>query len=507
MSGLAVACGNSTRNEVEAIMRTIAHRGPYASAIHEGDHIILAQNYLLADGAVSGNGTNIPVRSPNNPNLMLCYDGQIGNWSDLAHHHNISDGSFREERLLLALYEKYGQGMLKHLTDAIFSLVIADGKDIFAARDMLGIKTLFYGWKDETLYLASELKGILQVTRDVYEFPNGHYMDGSGQLTKFAELPKSAPEFRDSSVDTMAYDIREIIERSFRNRVDFGVPTGGLLSGGMDSSVINYLASKVYKEKFGQSAKLKTFALGVGGESNDIRSARIAASHIDSEHHELIVDFKQVLDALPEVIYYLESFDPSLVRSSVSNYLISRYAKEQGVQVLLSGEGGDEVFCGYKYLGHCLTEELFAKQMECISFLHNNASLRLDRMNMCHSVRVVAPLISGELLWYAMAIPPQYKQKPEGSRRIEKWIFRKAYESLLPESVVWRSKQEFSQGSGSANLLLTYFEERIPDHELAEAQAKHPMLRSKEELYYFRLFTQHFGTGRAVATVGQWLYL
>ena len=175
--------------------------------------------------------------------------------------------------------------------------------------------------------------------------------------------------------------------------------------------------------------------------------------------------------------------------------------------MLLSGEGGDEVFCGYKYLGHCLTEELFAKQMECISFLHNNASLRLDRMNMCHSVRVVAPLISGELLRYAMAIPPQYKQKPEGSRRIEKWIFRKAYESLLPESVVWRSKQEFSQGSGSANLLLTYFEERIPDHELAEAQAKHPMLRSKEELYYFRLFTQHFGTGRAIETVGQWVSL
>ena len=506
MSGLAVACGNSKRSEVEAVMRTIAHRGPYTSGIHEGGQVIMAQNYLQADGAASGNKVEIPIRSPGNPNLRLCYDGQMGNWPDLAREHNVSDGPFREERLLLTLYEKYGKEMLKYLSDTIFTLVISDGQDFLAARDLLGIKTLFYGWKDSALYLASELKGILQVTKEVYEFPNGYYMDGRGQLTQFDELPKSPPKFRDTSVETMAGDIREIIERSFNSRIDFAVPTGGLLSGGMDSSVINYVGSQAYKEKFGQSAKLKTFVLGVG-ESNDIHSARIAASHIDSEHHELIVDLKQVLGVLPEVIYYLESFDPSLVRSSVSNYLISRYASEQGIQVLLSGEGGDEVFCGYQYLGCYPTEELFAKQMECIGFLHNNASLRLDRMNMCNSVRVVAPLISGELLQYSLTIPPRYKQKPEGSQKIEKWIFRKAYESLLPESVVWRSKQEFSQGSGSAGVLPAYFEEQISDHELAEAQANYPLIRSKEELHYFRLFTEYFGVDKAVETVGQWLSL
>ena len=127
MGGLAVACSNPKRSEVEAIMRTIAYRGPYASGIYEGDQIILAQNYLQADGAVSSDDTKIPVRSPNNPNLMIGYDGQMGNWADLARAHNISDGPFREERLLLALYEKYGREMLKHLTDAIFSLVITDG--------------------------------------------------------------------------------------------------------------------------------------------------------------------------------------------------------------------------------------------------------------------------------------------------------------------------------------------------------------------------------------------
>ena len=507
MSGLAVACGNSNRNQVEAMMQVIAHRGPYVSAIHEGDQIIAAQNYLQADGAVSDDRVKIPVRSPGNPDLMICYDGQIGNWADLARDHNISDGPFPEERLLLALYHKYGKEMLKYLTDAIFSFVIIDGKHFFAARDMLGIKPLFYGWKDKTLYLASELKSILQITKEVYEFSNGYYMDSSGQLTKFAELPESMPKLSDSSVDTMASNIREIIERSLRSRLDFSVPTGGLLSGGMDSSVINYLASEVYKEKFGPSAKLQTFAVGME-ESEDVQRARLMASYIDSQHHELIVDLKQFLVALPDVIYYLESFDPSLVRSSIVNYLISRYAKEQGIQVLLSGEGGDEVFCGYLYLMDYPVEELFAQQMECLGFLHNNASLRLDRMNMCNSVRVVAPLVSGELLQYSMTIPPQYKQKPEANRKIEKWIFRKAYEDLLPQSIVWRSKQEFSQGSGSADVLPAYFEEQISDRELAEAQDKYPMVRSKEELYYFNLFTEYFGVNHhALKTVGQWVSL
>ena len=159
MAGLAVASGNSNRNEVEAIMRTIAYRGPHASAIHEGDHIILAQNYLQADGALGGDSAKIPVHSPSNPNLMICYDGQMGNWAGLARAHNISDGPFREERLLLALYEKYGKEMLNYLTDAIFTLVITDGKDLFAARDVLGIKTLFYGWKDKTLYFAADSSG------------------------------------------------------------------------------------------------------------------------------------------------------------------------------------------------------------------------------------------------------------------------------------------------------------------------------------------------------------
>jgi len=505
MSGLVVGYGEPVREDVERMLHKIGHRGPDLAGVCGNGQAFLAQNYAAADFSGDGNGAAVPVVSPCGEGVRICYDGQMGNWYSLAAEHCVADGPFREERLLLRLYQEYGTDMLRHLGDTIFALVISDGDKLFAARDLLGIKTLFYGRENGTLYLASELKSLRAVTNDIREFPEGHFMDASGQLTRFAELSES-PEVTDAEISKIAADVRDIIERSVRNRVDFVRPTAALLSGGMDSSVISYLSSKRFKEKFGKEARLKTFAMGVG-ESGDIRHARTMAEHIGSDHQELIVDLREILDALPKVIYYLESFDPSLVRSSVSNYLVSKFASEEGVEVLLSGEGGDEIFCGYTYLKDFPSEQLTAKQIECLGYLHSNASLRLDRMNQCNSVRVVAPLISGELLDYALRIPPQYKQKPDGEGKIEKWIFRKAYEPVLPESITWRGKQEFSQGSGSADVLPSYFEDAIDDGQYAKARERHPLIRSKEEFYYFSIFAEHFGDDRAVATVGQWISL
>ena len=505
MSGLVVGYGEPVREDVERMLHKIGHRGPDLAGVCRNGQAVLAQSYAAADFSGDGSGAAVPVVSPCGGDVRICYDGQMGNWYSLAAEHSVADGPFREERLLLRLYQEYGTDMLRHLGDTIFALVISDGDKLFAARDLLGIKTLFYGRENGTLYLASELKSLRAVTNDIREFPEGHFMDASGRFTRFAGLSES-PEVTDAEISKIAADVRDIIERSVRNRVDFVRPTAALLSGGMDSSVISYLSSKLFKEKSGEDARLKTFAMGVG-ESDDILHARTMAEHIGSEHHELIVDLKEILDALPKVIYYLESFDPSLVRSSVSNYLISKLASEEGVEVLLSGEGGDEIFCGYTYLKDFPSEQLTAKQIECLGYLHSNASLRLDRMNQCNSVRVVAPLISGELLEYALRIPPQHKQKPNWEGKIEKWIFRKAYESLLPTSIVWRGKQEFSQGSGSADVLPSYFEDAIDDGQYAKAREKHPLIRSKEEYYYFSIFTEHFGDDRAVDTVGQWISL
>lgn len=501
MSGLVVGYGIPDHVKIEEMFQKMSHRGPYISGMWHSNGVMMAQNYLRADCPMAmPDRVEVPVHQGS---LRICYDGQMGNLEQIAGPLKVSTGPFGEEQLLLSLYQRHKRDMLQYLDDAIFAFVISDGDELFAARDLLGIKTLFYGRRDQTLYLSTELKSLVCVTDDIHEFPPGHYMDSEGNFIRFAELPKSPPEVLHTDLEHMVKDIKEIITKSIRNRVDFSVPTAGLLSGGMDSSVINYLANEFYREKFGDKAKLKTFAIGVG-ESEDIQSARLMADHMQSDHHELVVDLDQALVVLPEVIYYLESFDPSLVRSSVSNYLVSKYAREHGVDLLLSGEGGDEIFCGYIYLKGFPPEELFFRQMECLGFLHNNASLRLDRMNHCNSIRVVAPLISGELFRYTLAIPPEYKQKPVGNDKVEKWIFRKAFEPSLPAAITQRVKQEFSQGSGSAALLPDYFENVIGDDELAEAQATYPLVRSKEELYYFRIFTEHFGDGRAVATVGQW---
>jgi asparagine synthase (glutamine-hydrolysing) len=512
MSGFAVVYNQPNYVELEKMFKRIDHRGPYLSGQFEGKRILMAQNYLKGDitenpgSALSKKEIQVPAFNPRFPELKICYDGQMGNWKERAKPMGQTDGPFREERLVLELYKRHGSNMFEYLDDAIFAFVISDGKNVFAARDLLWIKTLFFGIKNGTLYLSSELKCLTEITDDIYEFPPGHYMDHTGTPIQFAELPKTPPKVLNSSFEQMLQDIRRIIQKSLRSRVDFTIPTAGLLSGGMDSSVINTLASDLYKEKFGNDARLKTFAIGVG-ESEDIKSARLMAEHINSDHHELIVELDEILKVLPEVIYYLESFDPSLVRSSVSNYLISKHAGDQGIEILLSGEGGDEIFCGYIYLKEFSAEDLFAKQMECIGFLHNNASLRLDRMNQCHSLRVVAPLISGELFRYVLAVPPEYKQKPEGDQKIEKWIFRKAFEGYLPDTITWRVKQEFSQGSGSAGILPSYFEKTISDEALRAAQAEYPIIRSKEELYYFQIFTKYFGCGRAIDTVGQWIRL
>jgi asparagine synthase (glutamine-hydrolysing) len=374
MSGLVVGYGTPDHGKIDEMFQEMSHRGPYISGIWHSKRVLMAQNYLRADCPLAiPDKADVPV---SHGKLRICYDGQMGNLQQRAKPVKISAGPFMEEQLLLSLYQQHGKNMFQYLDDAIFSFVISDGDELFAARDLLGIKTLFYGRKDQALYLATELKSLVSVTDDIYEFPPGHYMDSDGNLIRFAELPQAPPEVLHTDLEQMLNDIREIITRSLRNRIDFTVPTAGLLSGGMDSSVINYLANELYKEKFGNQARLKTFAVGVG-ESEDIRSARVMADHIQSDHHELLVDLDQVLVVLPEVIYYLESFDPSLVRSSVSNYLISKYAREHGIDLLLSGEGGDEIFCGYIYLKGFPPEELFLRQMECLGFLHNNASLRI----------------------------------------------------------------------------------------------------------------------------------
>ena len=503
MSGFAVVTGQSASSDVESMMDRMRHRGPDHAGRRQVGPFAMAQNYLGADIGGPLENTPLPLAIGD---VTLCYDGQIANWPERATQFGVSGGPLRDERLILKMYEKDGADLFKHLDDAIFAFAISDGNRLLVARDLLGMKTLFYARKGDTLMFASELKALAGLAEEVHEFPPGHFMDEKGALTPFAELPTEAPPTRTDDVDTMCRDIREIVQRKIDTLVDFSRPTAGLLSGGMDSSVINLLATQKLRKEQGDDARLRTYAIGVG-ESSDIHNARIMAKHIGSDHREMLIEPEQLVEVLPQVVYHLENFDPSLVRSAASNYLISRQAHRDGYEVVLSGEGGDEVFCGYTYLKEFPSDKLVEKQVECLAYLHHNAAHRLDRMNACHSVRVVAPLVSGELLDYAMTVPPQYKQHPEEGGKVEKWIFRKAYEELLPEAITWRLKQEFSQGSGSADFLPNYFEKQVTDGDYEDLKRRHPLIRSKEEAYYFKIFIDNFGEGTAVESVGQWVSL
>jgi asparagine synthase (glutamine-hydrolysing) len=485
-----------------AMLSRLSHRGPFRSGDFARDKVSMGQNYLRADCPAAGPEAVVPVPAEGVPELRICYDGQIAG-ADGVHGTELGDGPFAEEQAILSLYQQHGAGLFDYLDDAIFAFVISDGSRFLAARDLFGIKTLYYGYRDGSVYLASELKGLVAVTSEVYEFPPGHYMDEEGRLQAFTALPDVEPSPSGAPLSELLTTTKEIVTRSVRNRIDFAVPTGSLLSGGMDSSVISYLAAEQSRQS-GRSEPLPTFAMGVAG-SGDIPIARLVAEQIGSDHHEVVMDLEEMLPSLPDVIYHLESFDPSLVRSALANFLITRYAKQQDIEVLLSGEGGDEMFGGYAHMKNAPSNEIFGLQMDCFRLLHNNAALRLDHMNECHSMRVIAPLVSGELFRFAISLPAEYKVRSERGQAFGKWLFRKAFEPNLPAEVIWRPKLEFSQGTGVAVLLPERVGGMVSDEDLRKVQSDFPFVRSKEEMYYFRLFTDYFGTGRAVETVGQWV--
>jgi asparagine synthase (glutamine-hydrolysing) len=505
MSGIVAGYGNPKLTNIEEMQKKAKHRGKYNSGIFQKEKAILAQNYFEAD---KGEKTDweIPVYIPEDKDTRICYDGQIGNNNMLAEQFGIFDGPYQEERLLISLYKKYQNRLLEYLKNAIFAFVISDGEKLLAARDGLGIKTLFYGYsKDkQTIYFSTELKSLLTVTKNVYEFPPGHYVDQNGQFKRFAQLPKMATgNLEEQKVKNITNHLAKIVRRDIQHRLDLTYDTGCLLSGGLDSSIIAALFNQYNQQINGPESHIKTFALGVA-ENEDLKHARIMSEFLKSEHYELKIELEDIIKVLPKVVYHLESFDPSLVRSSASNYLIAQYAGQQGIQVLLSGEGGDELFCGYDHFKDTCDQAIFKEQKECLKALHNNAALRLDRMNACHSIKVIAPFISEELLNLAMEIPTNYKLKQTEDGYIEKWILRKAFENDLPEEIAWRTKAEFSKGSGSANVLEQYFNNTITDSEFEDGKKKYAIVRNKEEYYYFKLFIDYFGEGKAVDTVGQW---
>jgi asparagine synthase (glutamine-hydrolysing) len=346
-------------------------------------------------------------------------------------------------------------------------------------RDTLGVRPLYYGWTvDGAFCFASEVKGLLPVTRDIHEMPPGHSFDGE-KLTKSAEITVQ-PELSESA-ETIARELRKRLESSVAARIGNG-DVGSWLSGGLDSSVMVALARP-------HVSKLHTFAAGMTG-APDLEFARIAADFLHAEHHERVIQPEEMFASLGDVIYALESFDAWLIRSSVMNYLVAKTAADY-VPAVFSGEGGDELFAGYDYLKSLDPAELPSELIDITNRLHNTALQRVDRCSSAFGTVAHVGFLDDGVVDYALQIPAGLKLR----NGMEKWILRESMKDTLPDSILWRPKAKFWQGAGVEDFLARHADGKISDTDFKRERIlpDGAQLNTKEELFYYRIFRERFG--------------
>jgi len=370
-----------------------------------------------------------------------------------------------------------------------FAQAQANSRGIVLKRDPIGAAPLYYGWTEAGEFcFASEVKALLLATTDIHELPPGCQFDGQ-KLEPYYSLQVQEPT--QDNAEAVVATLRKKLEQSVEKSIAAGC-NGSWLSGGIDSSVMAALARPRVK-------KLFTFAAGLPG-APDLESARIMAEHIKSEHHEIVVQLDEILGVLPEVIYYLESFDALLVRSSILNFLVARFASHF-VPAVFSGEGGDELFAGYDYLKEIPLKSLPTELVDIIGRLHNTALQRVDRSASAHATVPHVGFLDPDVVDYALRIPAQYKLRGG----VEKWVLRQAAADLLPLPIFTRKKAKFWEGGGFLDLLTQYAETHISDIDLEKERYLENgwKINSKEELFYYRIFKSHFGKANNLDWMGR----
>jgi asparagine synthase (glutamine-hydrolysing) len=432
-----------------------------------------------------GGRGNQPLTSENQATAIVA-NGEIYNFHSLRDQllsmHSFSTTS--DSEVPLHLYEDVGAHTASQL-DGMFAFAVTNGLELYVARDPVGIKPLYYGYSDGRMLFASELKALVGLAKDVNEFPPGTFYHSKIGFRKFRSLPKPTPE--DRSVEDLCAQIRSTLERAVTKRLMSDVPLGAFLSGGLDSSIIAAVARQHMDE-------LHTFSVGLEG-SSDLEAARVVARHLDTVHHEYIFTENEVRAHLPEIIGHLESFDQDLVRSAVPCYFVSRLASNY-VKVILTGEGADELFGGYTYYKDIRDQaKLHDELQRSIASLHNINLQRVDRLTMAHSIEGRVPFLDMEVIDLGQRVLPKWKIRHSASDGlIEKWILRKAFEDLLPAEIVWRDKEQFDEGSGTADLLARGLDEVMSERDARRYMAQHEetYLRSREECVYHKLLSEAY---------------
>ncbi|MDX1758737.1 MAG: asparagine synthase B [Arenibacter algicola] len=500
------------RPQLLEMSKKIRHRGPDWSGIFADDKAILAHERLAIVDPASGKQ---PLFSPDKK-LVLAANGEIYNHRELRKQF-VGTYDFQTEsdcEVILALYQKKGVDFLDEM-NGIFGFAIYDSEkdEYFIARDHMGIIPLYVGWDiNGTFYVASELKALEGTCTKIQLFPPGHYLHSSdGEFKRWYSrdwMEYNAVKDNETSIQA----VKEALEAAVHRQLMSDVPYGVLLSGGLDSSVTSAIAKKYAQKRIESDdttdawwPQLHSFSVGLEG-SPDLAAAQKVAKHIGTVHHEIKFTIQEGLDAIKDVVYNLETYDITTIRASTPMYLMARVIKSMGIKMVLSGEGADELFGGYLYFHKAPNAKEFHEEtVRKLDKLHMYDCLRANKSLAAWGIEGRVPFLDKEFMDVAMRINP--KDKMINGERMEKWVVRKAFEDMLPESVAWRQKEQFSDGVGYSwiDTLKEVVKNEVTDDQLANAKYRFPLQTptSKEEFYYRSIFEEHFPSDAAALCVPQ----
>ncbi len=476
------------------MIEKIRHRGPDGAGVVSGPQGALGHT-RLAILDLAGGAQPMSLGA-----YQIVFNGEIYNYQELQARYlaDISLKTRTDTEILLHLYARLGPEMVAQL-DGMFALAILKDNELFLARDPLGLKPLYTGTEDGVLYFASEIKALALVTGDIHEFPAGHWYHSTTGLHRYYDLEQEtgrAVPLTDRNA--VLKDIYAVTRQAVQKRLRADVPVGVSLSGGLDSSIIALLARK-------EVESLHTFGVGVAG-CPDLAAARLVANHLDTRHHEYVYTQDEIVAALPEILYHLETFDPALVRSSIANYFLARLTAEN-VKVFLTGEGADELYAGYDYLTRYTDPaELNQELLNIVLSLHNTNLQRGDRIPMAFGLEARIPFLDLQSISLAFRIPAEWKMIRPG--QLSKGLLRAAFAGRLPAEILDRPKQKFSQGAGSAMLMAQKAEAEISDAEFEGEKIRlerrwQYTLPNKEALYYYRILRTSYRDEWILGGMGQ----
>ena len=494
----------STVSQLEVFKETLektAHRGPDDQSISFSNQIMWGFNRLaIMDLSSKGNQPFTYKQTK-----LVC-NGEIYNYPILKAQLMKDGCTFISEsdcEVLLPLYEKYGVALMCQLLDAEFAFVLYDAKTdtIVAARDPIGIRPMFYGFtKEGRIGFASEAKGLIGICEGIKPFPPGHYYK-DGKFVCYHAISETQVICTDN-MEEIAVNLREKLEKAVVKRLQSDAPVGYLLSGGLDSSLVCAIGQRVTDKP------IRTFAVGMETDPIDLKYAKQVADYLGTDHTEVMMTKADVLGALEEVIYHLETWDITTIRASIGMYLLCQYIHQNtDLKVILTGEVSDELF-GYKYTDFAPSPQAFQEESKKrIEELYMYDVLRADRCISAHALEGRVPFADIDFVNYTMSIDPDKKMNHYNKG---KYLLRHAFEGMdyLPDSILYREKAAFSDAVGHSmvDYLKAYAEERYTEEEVQTAREKYAFSTpfTKESLLYREIF-ESFYPGQAEWVSDFWM--